>query len=57
MADLGNSYELIRNMRVVPFGNGVPLKLALAVLAPMLPLVLTMIPLEEVISRLVGFVF
>jgi hypothetical protein len=57
LADLGNSYELIRNMRVVPFGNGVPLKLALAVLAPMLPLVLTMIPLEEVISRLVGFVF
>jgi hypothetical protein len=57
LADLGNSYELIRNMRVVPFGNGVPLKLAMAVLVPMLPLVLTMIPLEEVISRLVGFVF
>ena len=57
MADLGNSYQLVRNMRVVPFDNGVPLKLAIAVLAPILPLILTMIPLEEVIKRLVGSVF
>ena len=57
MADLGNSYQLVRNVRVVPFDNGVPLKLAIAVLAPILPLILTMIPLEEVIKRLVGSVF
>jgi hypothetical protein len=57
LADLGNSNQLVRNMRVVPFDNGVPVKLAIAVLAPILPLILTMIPLEEVIKRLVGVVF
>jgi hypothetical protein len=57
LADLGNSMEVVRTMRTTPItANGV-LRLAAAVLVPIAPLVLTMMPLEELVKTLLGLVF
>src|SRR5213594_3296672 len=47
LADLGNSYAVIKEMRLVPFDTKTMLHLAVSTVAPMLPLVLTMVPLNE----------
>jgi hypothetical protein len=41
LADLGNSYSVVREMRVVPFGLENMARLAAATAAPLLPLTLT----------------
>ena len=57
LADLGNSYEVVRGMRMVPFGKDAVLQLSIATVAPILPLVLTMMPLEELLKRLAAIIF
>jgi len=57
LADLGNSYELVRSMRVVPFTREAVLQLALITLVPIAPLLLTMISAEELLKRLLQIVF
>jgi hypothetical protein len=57
LADLGNSYSAVREMRVVPFGLEDIARLAAATAAPLLPLGLTIFSLEELIVRLVKIVF
>jgi hypothetical protein len=57
LADLGNSYAVVREMRVVPFGLEDIARLAVATAAPLLPLGLTIFSLEELIVRLVKIVF
>ena len=57
LADLGNSFAIVRSMRLVPFGKETLILLAAMVLLPVLPLTLTMIPLDEVLSRLLKVVF
>jgi len=57
MADLGNSYAVIREMRWIPFTGRAVLQLALATLAPVLPLALTMVSLDELVQRLLKVVF
>jgi hypothetical protein len=57
LADLSNSYEVVRTMRLAPFGIGAILQLAAATLAPVAPLLLTMMPLEELLKLLFGIVF
>jgi len=57
LADLGNSYEVVRTMRAVPFSKEIILQLAAAVLAPMVPLALTMMPLEQLLKELFGILF
>jgi len=54
LADLGNSYETVRTMRLAPFGKEAMLQLAMATLAPIVPLMLTMMPLEQLLRSLVG---
>jgi hypothetical protein len=44
-------------MRLVPFTKGTALQLAVMTLLPVLPLVLTMIPLSELLDRLLKLVF
>jgi hypothetical protein len=51
LADLGNSYDIVREMRVVPFGLQDVLRLALATAAPLTPLLLTIFSFEELIIR------
>jgi len=57
LADLGNSYAVINEMRLVPFDTKTLLQLAVATVAPMSPLVLTMVPLDQLLERLVKIVF
>ncbi|MCU0970564.1 MAG: hypothetical protein MUF57_01915 [Gammaproteobacteria bacterium] len=52
LADLGNSFEIVRSTRVLPFTRDAVLQLGLITLLPVTPLVLTMIPLEELMTRL-----
>jgi len=51
LADLGNSFEIIRNMRPVPFGLYQALVLLASTVVPMLPLLLTAFPLDELVLR------
>jgi len=53
LADLHSSYEIIQNMRPVVFDLKTILRLGIVPLAPVLPLVLTMIPLNEIMKRLI----
>jgi hypothetical protein len=57
LADLGNSFEVVKRMRAVPFDLQTVLLLAAAMLLPVAPLLLTMFSLEEVLVRLMKVVF
>jgi hypothetical protein len=57
LADLGNSYALVRDMRSVPFGLEDISRLAAATAAPLLPLLLTIFSPEELIMRVIKVVF
>jgi hypothetical protein len=57
LADLGNSYSMVRDMRTVPFGLDDITRLAVATAAPLAPLLLTILSPEELIMRLVKLVF
>jgi len=57
LADLSNSFEVVRTMRVVPVTKEAVLRLVAATLAPVAPLALTMMPLEDLLKRLIGIVF
>ena len=57
LADLGNSFEVVKEMRWVPFTLSTVLQLAVTTLLPVLPLMLTMISLEELLERLLKIVF
>jgi hypothetical protein len=57
LADLGNSFEIVRSMRAVPFTRDSVLQLAAITLVPVAPLLLTMLSLEELFKRLLQIVF
>jgi hypothetical protein len=57
LADLGNSYAMVREMRPVPFGLEDIARLAAATAAPLLPLLLTIFSPEELILRIIKVVF
>ncbi|MBP1688957.1 MAG: hypothetical protein H6Q33_5100 [Deltaproteobacteria bacterium] len=57
LADLGNSYEVVRTMRVAPVTKETILPIVVATLAPVAPLVLTMMPLEQLLKALIGLLF
>jgi hypothetical protein len=57
LADLGNSFEVLKEMKYVPFGLSTVFQLAVITLLPVLPLTLTMISLEELLERLLKMVF
>ncbi len=57
LADLGNSFEIIRGIRPIPFSREAVIQLIVIVLLPVLPLTLTMMPLEELVTKLLGMVF
>jgi hypothetical protein len=54
LADLSNSFEVVQEMRLVPFGRAIVLRLVLLTALPFAPLLLTMIPLEQLIDRALG---
>jgi hypothetical protein len=57
LADLGNSCQVIREMRIVPFGLQDISRLAIATAAPLAPLLLTIFSFEELIIHIFKVVF
>jgi hypothetical protein len=57
LADLANSFEVVRTMRIAPLTKEAILQLAAATLAPVVPLALTMMSLEELLKTLFGILF
>jgi len=57
LADLSNSFEVVRTMRITPITRDAIVQLSAAALLPVAPLALTLMPLEELLKRLLGVVF
>ncbi|HSY36501.1 MAG TPA: hypothetical protein VK814_12175 [Acidobacteriaceae bacterium] len=57
LADLGGSYRGVDEMRPVPFTLNDTIRLAVVVVIPLFPLLLTIMPLEELVTRLFKLVF
>jgi hypothetical protein len=57
LADLGTSYSVVQGMRVVPVTKQAMFQLCLATIAPIVPLLLTLMPLEELLKKLFGILF
>jgi hypothetical protein len=51
---MGNSFEVVRTMRVAPVARQDVVRIAAATLVPLAPLALTMMPLEELVRVLFG---
>jgi hypothetical protein len=57
LADLGNSFEVVKEMRLVPFTMRSVLQLAVLTLLPVGPLLLTVFSLEQVLDGLMKVLF
>jgi hypothetical protein len=57
LADVANSFEIVRSMRIVPIARETLLQLVVMTLLPVAPLLLTMISPEELVSQLLKVVF
>jgi hypothetical protein len=56
LADMGNSFAVVRTMRLAPISRDAVLELSAAVLVPLVPLLLTVMPLEQLVQKLLGLV-
>jgi hypothetical protein len=54
LADLANSYDVVRTMRVAPITRQSIVQVVGATLLPVVPLALTMMPLEDLLKKLLG---
>jgi hypothetical protein len=57
LSDLGNAYNVVSEMRLLPFDMRALFQLTTLVVLPLLPLILTMAPLHDVLARLIKLVF
>ena len=57
LAALANTHSVISAMRPVPFTTTLAIELALAAVAPLLPVLVVVLPLEPVVDRLIGVLF
>jgi hypothetical protein len=57
LADLTNSVEVVRSMLAIPVTRGTVTSLVAATLVPIVPLLLTMMPAEELLKKLLGVLF
>ncbi len=57
LADLGNSYGVVHDMRIVPFGLDDLVRVAAVAAAPLLPLALLVFSLDDLIRALVKILF
>jgi len=55
LADLSNSFEVVRTMRIAPISRQDLVVIAVAVLVPISPLLLTVMPLDQLLKLAVGF--
>jgi hypothetical protein len=56
-ADLGNAYNAITKMHLLLFTRQTVIRLAVAIMLPLLPLTLTIVPLERLIVQAIKLVF
>ena len=56
LADLGNSFDVVKGIQFVPVSRGTLLYLAVVTVLPIAPLLLTMISLDELLTRIVKMV-
>jgi hypothetical protein len=57
LADLATSFEVVRRMQIAPITRDALVRLVVATLLPLAPLLLTMMPLEELLQKLLGILF
>jgi hypothetical protein len=57
LADLANSFAVVRGMRYAPITRDALVQLAADVLVPLAPLLLTVMPLKELMKKLLSLVF
>jgi hypothetical protein len=57
LTDLGSSLDVVKEMRAVPIVRADVVLLAAATLVPVAPLLLTMMPLDELLQKLMGVLF
>jgi hypothetical protein len=57
LAGLIDAYKTVGGMRLLPVGKEVIVRLTLVVALPFFPLLLTMIPLDKIVDRLIKLVF
>jgi hypothetical protein len=57
LADLGNAYATVSDMRIQPFSLKTIVRLGVLIAAPLAPLALTMMPLHKVVDGLVKLLF
>ncbi len=57
LADMANSFAVVNQMRIVPFGTGEITRLAAVTALPLLPLTLTTFSAEELLTRLLKMLF
>jgi hypothetical protein len=57
LADLGNSFAVVREMRPIPFAIDDVVRLLIATVAPIVPLLLTIMPLEQLITQAIKIIF
>ena len=57
LADLDSSFEIVKTMRVAPITRDALVGMVGATLAPVVPLALTMMSLEELVKTLFGILF
>jgi hypothetical protein len=56
-AQLDHAYTSVSDMRLVPFGKGTVIRLAIVLVFPFLPLMLTMVPLDQIVDRFIKLIF
>lgn len=52
LADMGNSFKIVHEIKPLPFSKHSVFLIVALTLIPILPLVLTMVPLEELITKI-----
>jgi hypothetical protein len=57
LADLTNSFEVVKTMRIAPITRDAFLRLVVATVAPVVPLALTMMSFEDLVKELFGMLF
>ena len=57
LADMANSYDRVRQMRIIPFSQRVVIQLAVMTLLPALPLLPLVVPVADILKALAKVVF
>jgi hypothetical protein len=57
LADLGNSFAVVREMRTVPFVTDDVVRLLVVTVVPFVPLLLTIMPLDQLVTQAIKIIF